>query len=293
MPRARPERGWRCSLHCWRRWALRSAKPSPGWPRTIGTLAESAPGRGLQGVSPLRCWAPIFEQACALSGCLGRTGTGKTGPAGAGIASAAGVGVVDLGGLAITVQAASAARPACPSRAPEHFENRLAARLVGLGGWPAQFWLEAESVQVGSLAIPAGFWRQAGSNRGWSAPPSNERGGGSWRCTGSQNGAALAEARPGSPGGWDRADRLGRRRFAAEDWAALRRCGLLTDVCYDHEAPNKQAMGWRVVDLMTLLCETEAARAVACRRARQWRCLGFSLFAALDGLRFSSCSWRG
>jgi len=240
-------------LHCWRG-GLRSA--------SLAWLAETIdlPVLLLEGgYKVYRHWVLAqFEQAWPLRLLGGRTGTGKTDLLLE--LERRGVGVVDLEGLAHHRGSSFGGLGLPPQPSTEHFENRLAARLVGLVA-AGPIWLEAESVQVGRCRIPAGLWRQMqAAPRLELRRPLDERVRRLVAVYGSQNGAALAEAttRIARRLGPERT-RLALEAIAAEDWAAACRQMLdYYDRCYDHEAAKQQAMAGESLDLMTL-CEPEAA----------------------------------
>jgi tRNA 2-selenouridine synthase len=226
-------------VHCWRG-GMRSA--SVAWlAQTLDLPVALLEG----GYKTYRRWVlELLERPWPLRLLGGRTGTGKTDLLLA--LERRGVAVLDLEGLAHHRGSSFGGLGLPPQPSNEHYENRIAAVLQGLGPAPAEIWVEAESAQVGRCRVPAGIWRQMQS-----APlveivrPLEERRRQLVAVYGAQDAEALAEATRRI------ARRLGPQRTAAalaaiaeRDWAtACRQMLDYYDRCYDHELERHGQQG--------------------------------------------------
>jgi tRNA 2-selenouridine synthase len=217
-------------LLCWRG-GMRSA--SVAW--LAGQL--DLPVQRLDGgYKAFRRWVlELFERPWPLRLLGGRTGTGKTDLLLA--LAERQVAVVDLEGLAHHRGSSFGGLGLPPQPSSEHYENRLALALHGLGD-AAEIWLEAESAQVGRCRIPTGLWRQMSQAPALEVQrPLAQRVQQLVAVYGVQDPAALAEATQRI------ARRLGPQRTAAaleaierRDWpAACRQMLDYYDRCYDHD----------------------------------------------------------
>ena len=217
-------------LHCWRG-GMRSG--SVAWlarQLDLPVLLLEA------GYKAYRRWVlELFERPWPLRLLGGRTGCGKTDLLLA--LRERGVAVLDLEGRAHHRGSSFGALGLPRQPSSEHYENLLAADLIGLVG-AEEIWLEAESSQVGRCRIPAGLWRQMQAAPALEIQrPLEQRVAQLVAIYGQQDPAGLAEATCRI------AKRLGPQRtalaleaIAAADWASACRQMLdYYDRCYDHD----------------------------------------------------------
>ena len=238
-------------LHCWRG-GMRSG--SVAWlarQLDLPVLLLEA------GYKAYRRWVlELFERPWPLRLLGGRTGCGKTDLLLA--LRERGVAVLDLEGRAHHRGSSFGALGLPPQPSSEHYENLLAADLIGLVG-AEEIWLEAESSQVGRCRIPAGLWRQMQAAPALEIQrPLEQRVAQLVAIYGQQDPAGLAEATCRI------AKRLGPQRtalaleaIAAADWASACRQMLdYYDRCYDHDLSSHAVQAVELGEL----APAEAAR---------------------------------
>ena len=144
--------GQEVRLHCWRG-GMRSGAVQ--WLLELGGLKVNLLDKGYK---DYRRWALAeFDRPRQLHILGGYTGSGKTAVLHA--LAAQGESVLDLEGLAHHLGSSFGALGQLPQPTQEQFENNLAAALAALPD-DKPIWVEDESRNIGSLAIPGDFFAQ-------------------------------------------------------------------------------------------------------------------------------------
>ena len=144
--------GQEVRLHCWRG-GMRSGAVQ--WLLELGGLKVNLLDKGYK---DYRRWALAeFARPRQLRILGGSTGSGKTAVLQA--LAAQGESVLDLEGLAHHLGSSFGALGQLPQPTQEQFENNLAAALAALPD-DKPIWVEDESRNIGSLALPGDFFAQ-------------------------------------------------------------------------------------------------------------------------------------